>query len=298
MQYFKGAKVKIRSMNVTGTVKKARSDGRYDVRVRRVLMGRDGQPLKSWRGRDQFTVETHVAHGDDLELSRAYKDGTANSEKGLKTLEMMGVDPETVTMVFIKQVKELHDVTGNWRCDTCSGCGYMRVPKKLAEEAGVPINDTIRNYNYDVYDLDGYDLGKVNYAGEYTWDNTVYVRCASECQKMKRVRGFAAHAEVYAHHETREIEVTVGYPQWTQGVKMDSRFRHGKSVHVQCQLCAKAIPSGNLCPVEGRDSDLQPHGLYIGLDCAKKFTGYNVEFEPLAGTTDIIIDMSILGGTK
>ncbi len=291
MKFFEGAKVKIKSLNIQGTVQKVLPFDRYSVRIRRPLTNHAGQPLMAYNGRQRFTVETHNIAEIDMDLSRSYNDGTANSDRGLTTLEAMEVDPETVTMVFIKKVKEIHDVTANWLCDVCKGIGHMRVPQALADAHAVPVVQS-HGWNDSVRDLQGNELGKVSYASTFTWQNTCLVKCAGGCEKLKNVRGFGLRAEAYGKLETRPTEVTVYYPQWTPGVKFDSRFRHGSSVHEQCHLCSKAIPSGRLVAVEGRDSKQKAHGLYIGTDCAKKFTGYNIEFEPLDGTSDIIVKIA------
>lgn len=293
MKFFEGAKVRIKSMgNITGTVQKVLDFDRYCVRIRRPLVNRiTGKPVMSpMSQRQRFTVESHNLAEVELELSRAYLDGTANSDKGLTTLEQMDVDPETVAVVFIKYVREIHDISANWRCSCCGGSGYMRVPKALAEAAGLPIH-AVRSWCDGVFDLKAKLIGAVEWTGAYNWQNTGLVKCTAGCKELPNVRGFKAREKVFGKYETRPVEVTVAYPQWTDGVVFDSRFREGTSVHHQCQLCAKAIPSGHLIPVEGRDSKHRAHGMYIGVDCAKKFTGYNVELEPLAGTTDVIIDI-------
>lgn len=65
------------------------------------------------------------------------------------------------------------------------------------------------------------------------------------------------------------IEREVGIVQWAKGTKFDSRFGGGH----HCSLCSKDIPSGQFAPVNGKGADKIVHGMWVGMDCARKFFG-------------------------
>lgn len=65
------------------------------------------------------------------------------------------------------------------------------------------------------------------------------------------------------------VERKVGIVQWAVGTKFDSRFGSG----CNCALCSKTIPSGQFAPVTGKGADGVIHGMWVGMDCARKFFG-------------------------
>jgi len=84
----------------------------------------------------------------------------------------------------------------------------------------------------------------------------------------------AAHSNNYSFmngliSEFKPIMKEVGVVQWAVGTKFDSRFGGGH----HCSLCAKDIPSGQFAPVTGKGADGVIHGMWVGMDCARKFFG-------------------------
>ncbi len=84
----------------------------------------------------------------------------------------------------------------------------------------------------------------------------------------------AAHSNNYSFmnglvEEFKPIMKEVGVVQWAIGTKFDSRFGGGH----HCSLCSKDIPSGQFAPVTGKGADGVIHGMWVGMDCARKFFG-------------------------
>lgn len=65
------------------------------------------------------------------------------------------------------------------------------------------------------------------------------------------------------------VEREVGIVQWAKNTQFDSRFGGGH----HCSLCSKDIPSGQFAPVTGKGADGVIHGMWVGMDCARKFFG-------------------------
>ncbi len=84
----------------------------------------------------------------------------------------------------------------------------------------------------------------------------------------------AAHSSNYSFmngliSEFKPIMKEVGVVQWAKDTKFDSRFGGGH----HCSLCSKDIPSGQFAPVTGKGQDGVIHGMWVGMDCARKFFG-------------------------
>lgn len=274
MKIQKGAKVNLIEMSpmVQGTVT-AISGMTLTVKYR------ETNQRRSWTGRATWTVHTVQVLKSQVQLALAWRDGSAHSQKGLKTLEGMGVNPESVAHVHIKYVKEIHPVDARFFCECCRGTGSITVPQRLAVAAGLDLTPTTK-YVSVLKKLDGTDHTDWQ-EGDWT---SVSVDCPKECT-LGHCYQMSFKKDYFGVKEVRQIEFTIGYPQWSKGVKFDSRFGRG---HGQCQLCAKAIPSGLFSAIEGKDATGQAHGLWVGCDCARKFTGYNTEHEILDGTKEVM----------
>ena len=73
-----------------------------------------------------------------------------------------------------------------------------------------------------------------------------------------------------------ERDVEVAYLQWPEGTRFDSRF----GVGCRCALCNKPIRCA--VPALALDATGQPHGLWVGEDCAKTLLGVAFEGTPMA----------------
>lgn len=202
----------------------------------------------------------------------------SHSDKGLKTLTLMGTTPDDWGLTPIKWVweKRLHPV--KVRCKSCGGHGNTTVLTATDE----PLHEVALKkfprrdpsdpdyYKRSEWERDQRAKGLAKYA--------VCPTCETPRSKWKGT-GFVI--------EYHEIDVLVGYPIWPKGVQFDSRFHNGryyrlgsitakdKEVHSVCELCSKSITGvwSSLVPVNARGKDGKLHGMYVGEDCARKFLG-------------------------
>lgn len=205
-----------------------------------------------------------------------------HSEKGLKTLEVMGTTADDWGLTPIKWVWEMIVAPVEKVCPSCHGRGqtnsypdgkvfdYQKVTKALKKKA------------------------KSSYVGHYELEDykkkngVKYGRCPKCPQKKTRNWGpiDVGTGKVIVWEK---VKMLVGYPIWPKGCLFDSRFheakyyRQGKtagkygeaSVHSVCELCSKSIYGrwSFLVPVNGKGKDGKTHGMYVGEDCAHKFLG-------------------------
>jgi hypothetical protein len=171
-----------------------------------------------------------------------------HSEKGLKTLELMGTKPDDWGLVEIKWVQEMRDMPVKKQCPTCYGIGEAH----FEQDGSLAINKISSSKNY------------------YDWNDRQkqimslpYGKCPT-CPTNRRGYGTG---EVVTW---KPMKVWIGYPQWEAGTKFDSRFG---GVNNHCGLCQKHIKASGFVPVHGKDANGQVHAMYIGQDCARKFLG-------------------------
>lgn len=174
-----------------------------------------------------------------------------HSDKGLKTLALLGTTAADWGLVEIKWVEEKRMVPTKERCRTCSGIGqaHFEVDGSLAENK----IDSQKDY--------------------YKWNDRqreIHRLVRGKCPTCPSSRG------AYHQYGTGEVtvmklrKVWVGYVQWEPNTLFDSRF-----VGHDCQLCSKTLKSvwSGVVPVHGKDSNGQIHGMWVGQDCARKFLG-------------------------
>lgn len=171
-----------------------------------------------------------------------------HSEKGLNTITQMGTVPSDWAFVEMKWVMELRKVPTKCKCPECFGTAYHWVRgteemsyaenQKQAKAAGV--------YMASFYQVDHFALDK-------------------GFKKAYGCRHCRMSGKVWMAVE-RMVEV--GYPQWHSETLFDSRFRYAG-----CELCGKQVLKSNLYPVTAKGSDGRIHGMWVGMDCAKKFMG-------------------------
>jgi hypothetical protein len=177
-----------------------------------------------------------------------------HSEKGLKTLTLLGTTPSDWGLVEIIWKREKVMVPMKVRCPTCYGIG----------EAHFELNGSLA-------------LNKIDSKNDfYKWnDRQREIRALPKntCPTCPPMRGWRRHYGTGEITVMKEREVWVGYVQWELKTVFDSRFviRDGRV----CQLCSKTIKSvwSGLVPVHGKDTKGQIHGMWVGEDCARKFLG-------------------------
>lgn len=300
----KGSKVKVKATGEMGSVAKV-LDGGFQVKVRKTVLDRKtGKPVVNYRGGGyRVRIEAIEVTANEIELVRECLDGSAHSQKGLETLKQMAVDPETVGHVHVIYVKEQRPVTKHWQCAVCDGRGFAPMPLKDAKGRAEPTPEQAAKLRHVGGYVKVYDA-KCKAVGD-CWQipeaKRKLVRCPRECELREVVairRNRVFRETEYQVYETRDVIFTVGYPQWSKGVRHDSRFNEVRSEHYQCELCAKAIPSGRRCPIEGKDAKGKPHGLMVGEDCAKKFTGTVFQGEKVDRNQEIIMEREFKAGLK
>ena len=178
-----------------------------------------------------------------------------HSEKGLNTITRMNTVPADWAFVEIVWKEELRTVPTKCTCPHCFGTTHgwenwkgakcyaeakkmtLLENKILAKAAGV--NES------SFFQVEDFATGKGFKRGS--------------CDKCNG-KGWIVM--------DKERLVMVGYPQWHEATLFDSRFRN-----YGCELCGKEVLKSNLYPVTARGADGRIHGMWVGMDCAKKFLG-------------------------
>ena len=205
-----------------------------------------------------------------------------HSDKGISTLTLQGTTPDQWMLVPIKYVKEMREVLTEVCCPACQG--YRRV---LFDEEGnlIPMPVSGKNPAYaEEFDVEftpdiqaKYDEARGVYKENET-KREEYIKKANDLFPRFSSLGNCPKCLVKrnGYRTGRSLvmvlrEVWVGYPQWPVGVSFRSRFKGGSS----CQLCNKRIKKGGLVPV-CTIHDVNPLGMWVGEDCAKKFLSVKV----------------------
>jgi hypothetical protein len=185
----------------------------------------------------------------------------SHSEKGLKTIDLMGTKPTDWALTPIDwQFLNLIMPT-KIDCPTC--CGRGRTYVNLA--SGKPSKDaTFKNIN---------DRAKDG------WKSKNNYQCCPACYKGKtrypREHEFGSGKTTIMKMQ----RVLVGRAVWAKGTLFDSRFSHQCRSNVKiCDLCSKSIKGiwSFRIPVQARGADGRIHGMWVGEDCAKKILGVEV----------------------
>lgn len=185
---------------------------------------------------------------------------SAHSDKALKTMELMGTTADRWAVPEIRWVKEERMVPGYVTCPTCNGTKWVKYD---AAGKALPVPKATGGFGCprDTY----YREARKEAGGGY------HGNCKTCRNTNPRARAYGC-SEGTIKGEVLAL-VMVGYPQWTAGVRFDSRFRGGMS----CGLCNKTVLKSNLVPVEATGADGRVHGMWVGSDCAKKFLAVKPE---------------------
>ncbi len=207
-----------------------------------------------------------------------------HSEKGLKTLQMMGTKPQDWGMCEIvwKEEMRLRPVKV-----PCAHCGGRISTYKLQSGAthsepiygdGEAFEKTGVAYDNAAMEI---EKAKILKARGVTWNaymndqeleraGFTKVRCPHCDHRPYRQNacGYNNSRNYGYKTELKMCKVMVGYPQWAKATNFNSRFRHS-----DCNLCGKTLKRGDAYPVTGRGDDGIIHGMWVGADCAQKFLG-------------------------
>jgi len=195
-----------------------------------------------------------------------------HSEKGLETLTAMGTKSEDWGLAEIEWEKRVLPTEVWTGCPVCEGDGRVgilngkTVPRWEAWNNGASktiktctncprVSWTHKGRSWRTKDMDPSRRSMDNHHGDAT-------------NLSREMNGLVL--------AILPVERQVGIVQWAKGTKFDSRFarRYGATTgHRECELCAKAVPSGRFVPVTGKGADGVIHGAWVGEDCARKFFG-------------------------
>lgn len=192
----------------------------------------------------------------------------SHSDKGLKTIELMGTkaDQWTLTPIKWKKVKMVHPMKMD--CPDCWGKGRTYVNNATGKWAA---DATFENIN---------DHKPNGWRSKNTH---------GECPRCKNLRTGQGSGQI-----TKMVEqlVMVGIPVWAKNTLFDSRFSQGiyddkrhqseKNVHSGCDLCSKSIHGiwSFTVPIQAKGDDGRIHGMWVGQDCAKKVLGIELLLTP------------------
>lgn len=181
-----------------------------------------------------------------------------HSDKALKTLVLMGTEPEEWRHAPVVWKKEKRMVLGRVLCPDCHGNQYVRHKK---DGAVIPMPDYKKDYSaWEEYLRTARDEDRLSGHRPF-YGNCKRCRCDN-----RRSRDYNSSTGYVTGMV--EQEVMVGYVEWPEGVRFDSRFNSSD----RCNLCGKPIkdPFGWV-PVVGTGTDGRAHGMWVGRDCATRF---------------------------
>lgn len=207
---------------------------------------------------------------------------SAHSEKGLKTIELMNTTAAQWALTPIKWVEEIRTIPQEKTCPTCQGDRSI-----LKDEAGVQIPRPARVAYPDAETIDWTDEAAGQLAYDAVWADYKAYTAALEAYNVllrKEHSGFAYNGNCPRCIKKRgyctgramvptPTKVMVGYPQWLEGLRFDSRFGVITTDRYCCALCSKTISKSGMVPVQARGDDGKAHGMWVGTDCAKKIFG-------------------------
>lgn len=179
-----------------------------------------------------------------------------HSEKGLKTLDLMGTKPDQWAHIPIKWVKEIHKVPTRVDCPLCGRLGRVHIEadgRVAANEYESLVRQDYRRYND-------------RYQARRQAIRTLPQDTCPLCPPRRNFRSYGTGQIVW--NLFREVEI--GYLQTSPGTLWDSRFADNGR---RCHLCDKVIRKSLRVPVHGKGDDGVVHGMWVGQDCARKFLG-------------------------
>jgi len=189
---------------------------------------------------------------------------TKHSDKALTTISAMNTTPEQWKHTDILWKIEKRLVDGEVKCPTCLGGKVV-----LMDENGEVVKPPKAGDDYYAWLKAKSEYEHSAAAGHRERTGYPLDSFRGNCPTCKCHN---SRARMYGYCTGKipglvEREVAVGYPQWPEGTRFDSRFGGGCS----CALCNKTVVASNLVPVTGTGDDGVAHGMWIGADCAKKF---------------------------
>lgn len=169
-----------------------------------------------------------------------------HSDKAMKTLEAMGTTATDWKQADIRWVVEKRMMMRPVTCPTCDGERRIYVMPDSEEEVVRP--EGMLSWQFQIF----------------ARENKFRERRCQTC--FSRKEGWSTGRVL----GPKLVEVMVGYPVWPQGTRFDSRFRSAVTDRYCCELCSKSLKSYQV-PCVGRGADGVAHGMWVGMDCAKKF---------------------------
>lgn len=210
----------------------------------------------------------------------------SHSDKGKETLRQMGTTPDQWILTPIKWVQEKRMIKEEVTCTTCDGHKQVLFEEPY-KAIPWPVQPKDPYYHPDYQNFTQEELDSLH----QEYKELKKVRDEYEKKIREKFPRYSdqgncpdCNTKKYCGRDYRtgkmwglvERLVWVGYPQWPQGVKFDSRFEYGigpiKGFY-RCALCAKSIFDlwSGLVPVCTREGVTPAHGMWVGKDCAKKF---------------------------
>jgi hypothetical protein len=182
------------------------------------------------------------------------KDVHGRSPKAAATFEDMGTNPKDWHKVRMKKCFEIREREVFTPCPTCDGNGYEDWRTKAKCSGGCAVSESGTKL-WLKWGESRNDPSKV------VW-------------QMRKVT--SPNYQKYVVKQKLLCEVEWMEPDWLGTPVYASRFARrsgGVTGAKQCELCAKAIPSGWFVAVETQPENGRVKAMYVGTDCAKNFLG-------------------------
>jgi hypothetical protein len=179
------------------------------------------------------------------------------SDKVLRTLREMGTEGSAWSVPPTETQNEKRLVPTQVRCPVCEGGKYV-----IKDAAGRAIHRDDPNTP---------EARAARSAMHKRGDDGTCPRCVN---RVGRPTGEVT--------ELRERVVPVVYIRWPAGTLFDSRFIDG------CMACGKRNVE-NVVPMVAYDAAGRPHGMWVGVDCARKFLALSAaEIKRLTGGDTVL----------
>lgn len=204
-----------------------------------------------------------------------------HSEKALETFRQMNTVPADWGITDIEWKLEKRKVPTEIECPECRGKGQGYYDERGDFIAGkYELGEQVRGW------LEQREGKKVfrhyrdselkEFCKEKNFELKMCRKCGSARCSRRDWEGVYIGTGKVIVLKTREV--WIGYIQWAEGTRFDSRFHNaiynrGGSVANVCELCSKSISKSHMVPVTGKGPDGVIHGMYVGIDCGRKFIG-------------------------
>lgn len=201
---------------------------------------------------------------------------TTHSDKARATLAAMNTQASDWHMAEIVWRKELRRVPTKIKCRSCKGTGRAFLRRSDSAYICAPYDSCAHVKAF--LKTKGDPRAEASYFSTTPADRRAWLEAEGigeaqcpTCPARRKWNGYGT-GEVIALVE-REVEV--GYIQWPDGCRFDSRYQYsdGRSL-THCALCSKGINQSGRVPVVGQDATGQWHGMFVGEDCARKFMSF------------------------